>query len=396
MQPYELINHITEDFLSSYLKDNYCLLYFSDNIRFDHIVTEPGSYIRDKSTQGTNFFPNQENLAWQERVNSGEDLSIDVWHNDKWVNTKDICTNFGIVDRNLRNTVDFNFIQHSWEPIYYNFDLRFWDYIGPTPTTTSTNIVLHSEYDSRDVEQLHNRGILTIHWFAHAYLCSKFYFIHYQKLKMVTDYRARPIRYPWICTNRLIDGPRQYRLYFLNCIDTRKGVYSLLEKDPYTNRKLEEIYPDNKVLPNSFDVHENHSAEIKVDELTPWNTSFLHVVNETIWQDKIHFTEKVFKPIVLHQPFVVLQAPGSLAYLRSYGFKTFGDWWDESYDAIQDPQQRMQSIADIVNSIGNKSLEELETMRMEMASVLEHNFRHFYENIPAICLDELRKGIANL
>jgi len=32
-------------------------------------------------------------------------------------------------------------------------------------------------------------------------------------------------------------------------------------------------------------------------------------------------------------------------------------------------------------------------MRMEMAGVLEHNFRHFYENIPAICLDELKENI---
>jgi hypothetical protein len=81
-------------------------------------------------------------------------------------------------------------------------------------------------------------------------------------------------------------------------------------------------------------------------------------------------------------------------YLRSYGFKTFGAWWDESYDTIEDPQERMQAIADIVNSIGAKSVDELERMRMEMAGVLEHNFRHFYENIPAICLDELRRGIS--
>jgi hypothetical protein len=190
-----------------------------------------------------------------------------------------------------------------------------------------------------------------------------------------------------------VDTPRDYRIKFLNLLDTSRGVYSLLDKDPHTNRTPTEICPDNCVIPHSFDDHLNHSAEINVTKLTPWNTSFLHVVNETVWQDKIHFTEKVFKPIVLHQPFVVLQAPGSLTYLRSYGFKTFGDWWDESYDTIQDPQQRMQAIADIVNTIGAKSLDELETMRMEMASVLEHNFRHFYENIPAICLNELCVGL---
>jgi hypothetical protein len=93
----------------------------------------------------------------------------------------------------------------------------------------------------------------------------------------------------------------------------------------------------------------------------------------------------------MHQPFVVLQAPGSLSYLRSYGFKTFGDWWDESYDTIEDPQQRMKAIANIVNTIGHQNLYQL---RDEMAGVLEHNFRHFYENIPAICLNELSVGIS--
>ena len=130
-----------------------------------------------------------------------------------------------------------------------------------------------------------------------------------------------------------------------------------------------------------------------IDTLNPWNTSFLHIVSETVWQDKIHFTEKIFKPIVLHQPFVVVQAPGSLEYLQSYGFKTFDKWWDESYDKIQDPKERMKAIATIIDDIGSKEIKELETLRMEMADVLEHNFRHFYENIPAIVLGELKNNI---
>ena len=143
----------------------------------------------------------------------------------------------------------------------------------------------------------------------------------------------------------------------------------------------------------SFDEHGNHSAEIKMDALTPWNTSFLHVVSETVWQDRIHFTEKIFKPVVLHQPFVVLQAPGSLEYLRSYGFQTFGNWWDESYDNIQDPNERLRAIADIVNWIATQ---DLYSMRKEMSGVLEHNFRHFYENIPDLVLNELRANLGKV
>ena len=294
-------------------------------------------------------------------------------------------------------------IDHSFEPVYYDIDFDLWDpsyrkchpwgLRNPADETTFLEIkdlpvyVLHSEHNSKDIQKLDDLGYKTVHWFSHAFLCSEYYFKMYSNLEIVKNYRARPINHAWINANRLL---RQHRTDFLEMLDLDKGCYSFLNPDPNG------LTYDGPVPAYSFDSHENHSAEISITDLTPWNTSFLHVVSETVWQDKIHFTEKVFKPIVLHQPFVVLQAPGSLAYLRSYGFRTFGDWWDESYDTIEDPQQRMQAIADIVNAIGNKSLEELETMRMEMASVLEHNFRHFYENIPAICLDELRKGIANL
>ena len=370
MKPYNYIYHIVDDIINENTSIEYSYLCFEDNIRYKPESIETGYRVLKSKYDYKNPKSNS------------------TYNNGKWVNNK---SHMGVSKTTI---FKYHFLEHCWEPIYYTFDKSFWDdFVVVQNKFNLEQTVIHSEHNSWDIVQLKKQGIKTVHWFSHAYLCSEFYFNHYRKLEMVTNYKSRPIQYHWVCANRLIDIPRDYRIKFLNLLDTSTGVYSLLNKDPYTNRTLEEIYPDNKVKSNSFDTHENHSAEIKIDELTPWNTSFLHVVTETVWQEKIHFTEKVFKPIVLHQPFVVLQAPGSLAYLRSYGFETFGAWWDESYDTIEDPQQRMQAIADIVNAIGAKSLEELETMRIEMASVLEHNFRHFYENIPAICLDELRLAI---
>jgi hypothetical protein len=382
MKPYTLLSHIIDEQIASVLNtERYAYMYFPDHIRFDHgLLTKQPGLSKDGIVRETDGAP----WTWLETKYHGSNYS---YHCGTWL--PGAVPHGGGAEFKRRG---MNFIEHHWEPVIYNLDKIFWDDVK----REGKHIVLHSEHNSKDIAILRDQGFPDVHWFSHAYLCSEVYFKHYKKLKMFSDYKARPINHAWMCANRLIDGLRKYRIEFLNLIDLSKGAYSLLEQDPQTQRTLKEIYPLNAADPISFDSHENHSAEIEVHYLTPWNTSFLHVVSETVWQDKIHFTEKVFKPIVLHQPFVVLQAPGSLAYLRSYGFKTFGDWWDESYDTIEDPTERMQAIADIVNSIGNKSLEELETMRMEMASVLEHNFRHFYENIPAICLDELRKGITNL
>jgi len=371
MKPYTLLSHIIDEHIASALNtDRYAYMYFPDHIRFDHgLLTKQPGLSKDGIVRETDGDP----WTWLETKYHGSNYS---YHCGTWL--PGAIPHGGGAEFKRRA---MNFIEHHWEPVDYNLDKIFWDDVKKE----GKHIVLHSEHNSKDIEILREQGILGIHWFSHAYLCSEVYFKHYYKLNLVKNYTARPIRSPWLCANRLL---RQHRTDFLEMLDLSQGCYSLLNPDPngltYTG----------PVPAHSFDCHKNHSAEINVEELTPWTTSFLHVVNETVWQDKIHFTEKVFKPVVLHQPFVVLQAPGSLLYLRSYGFKTFGAWWDESYDTIKDPQERMQAIADIVNWIGTKSTDELETMRMEMASVLEHNFRHFYEKLPAICLNELSVGLS--
>lgn len=397
MKHYDLINYLTEDLISNHLKDDYCLAYFPDNIRFDSSIEPmPLEFTKDKHVMAGNYKTQRpDNQCWH------------IFHNNKWLWAKGL-------PYILRKHTKYNIYQHSWEPIDTKLDKFFWDFVlepkdlngswhkdlkdapryyknydtyeptGGGINKEYTPVILHSEKQSNDIRLLRTQNVKSVYWFAHAYLCSEFYFKHYQKLKMVTDYKARPIQYKWFSANRLL---RKHRTDLLELLDLSQGCYSLANPDPNG------LTYDGPVPSHSFDDHGNDSAEICVDRLTPWNTSFLHIVNETVWQDKIHFTEKIFKPIVLHQPFVVLQAPGSLEYLKSYGFKTFDKWWDENYDTIQDPTERLNAIAKIINDIGRMSVKQLEALRMEMADVLEYNFCHFYENIPAITLGELENNI---
>ena len=69
--------------------------------------------------------------------------------------------------------------------------------------------------------------------------------------------------------------------------------------------------------------------------------------------------------------------PNTLEYLRSIGFKTFSDWWDESYDNELDVKKRMDKIFNIVESLCSKSLDELTQMRMDMKEILIHNYKLF-------------------
>lgn len=107
--------------------------------------------------------------------------------------------------------------------------------------------------------------------------------------------------------------------------------------------------------------------------------SFLYVVTETCyWETKTHLTEKIFKPIVAKQPFVLLGCANNLKYLQSYGFKTFNHWWDESYDDIEDPIQRLQAVVKIIDNICSMSNTELENMLQDMDSILNYNYNLFY------------------
>jgi hypothetical protein len=106
--------------------------------------------------------------------------------------------------------------------------------------------------------------------------------------------------------------------------------------------------------------------------------SFVYVVTETcFWETKCHLTEKIFKPIILRQPFILLGCAYNLEYLKSYGFKTFDRWYDESYDKITDPVKRLQAVADVLKSICTRSEEELTIMLHEMEEVLEYNYNLF-------------------
>jgi hypothetical protein len=107
--------------------------------------------------------------------------------------------------------------------------------------------------------------------------------------------------------------------------------------------------------------------------------SFVYVVTETcFWENKKHLTEKIFKPIVAKQPFLLLGCTNNLKYLREYGFKTFDSWWDESYDEIEDPIQRLNAVVSIIENLCNLDIDTLENMLKEMEETLSHNFNLFY------------------
>ena len=126
------------------------------------------------------------------------------------------------------------------------------------------------------------------------------------------------------------------------------------------------------------------------DNLETLTKGLFHIVTETIFYDqKLHLTEKIFKPIVARRPFFLVGAPGNLAYLKSYGFKTFDRWIDESYDLEPDNDKRISLIIQEVERLCQMPPDELDKIYKEMWEVLDYNFEWFYGGFKKYIVDEL-------
>jgi hypothetical protein len=103
-----------------------------------------------------------------------------------------------------------------------------------------------------------------------------------------------------------------------------------------------------------------------------YDDTYCSVVAET-FVDRVWTTEKSFKPIGFYHPFVVLSAAGHLKKIKTLGFETFDNIFDESYDTVISIDDRCQIIVDNVSSITVGEYDS-ETWRR-----LRHNHNHFFD-----------------
>jgi len=104
-----------------------------------------------------------------------------------------------------------------------------------------------------------------------------------------------------------------------------------------------------------------------------YNHYNIEIIAET--SINVHFiTEKTIKALSSKIPFLILSRPGFLEYLRTFGFKTFGNIWDESYDRIADTQQRITKILEVLGELIHSG--RVYNLTKECNDVLQHNAVH--------------------
>ena len=100
----------------------------------------------------------------------------------------------------------------------------------------------------------------------------------------------------------------------------------------------------------------------------------VNVIAETVFEYPYWcLTEKTFQPMIVQRPFVMIGPYQNLKYLKSKGYKTFDSIWDESYDNIKDPNQRMKAVMELISQINNMSMDDLKNKLHKVKDILAHN-----------------------
>ena len=87
----------------------------------------------------------------------------------------------------------------------------------------------------------------------------------------------------------------------------------------------------------------------------------------------VFLSEKIWKSIRVGHPFIVVGNPGTLTELHNLGFKTFGDWWDESYDEEINLEKRIKKISKVLIKLSKLSILELKNLRRDLRDTVEFN-----------------------
>jgi len=257
-------------------------------------------------------------------------------------------------------------------------------------------IIVTSETHSDNIDYIcKQRNLRPFYYFFHGWAALDWY-RGYDRTFLITPWTERKIRKTFFSANRIIGGLRQHRvlmLYHFARLGLMDNWISASAVCPAENMPISEIaahyqdqHPDivrvvsEIELPRLFPgEHTPRMSSCWLDQFDLCAESLIYHVTETVYTGRrLHLTEKSFKPIALGMPFILTATAGSLAYLRDYGFKTFGDFWDESYDLEINDFVRAEKVAAVLKQLDNLPAHEKQQLFQACWPVIEHNWNWFY------------------
>lgn len=233
------------------------------------------------------------------------------------------------------------------------------------------------------------------YYFYHGWACQD-WFRGYDRAFLIPRAADRTPTRTFMSPNRIIGGRRDHRVLFLYHVYKQALEHNHISAPRICTqenvdigavaRKYSDLYTDIEQVFNQANLPRLFAGEDTQQMTSCWLSNFteaqdslVYVPTETVYFGRrLHITEKTFKAIALEMPFVLVAPAGSLAYLREYGFQTFGDIFDESYDEETDDIKRIERVARLLKDLDNLSLRERQQIHRACLPIVQHNYNHFY------------------
>lgn len=132
------------------------------------------------------------------------------------------------------------------------------------------------------------------------------------------------------------------------------------------------------VKPELFD---NTWGEIYL-EPAPYIDTYFSLITETVYEYPYSFrTEKIAKPLLMGHPWIVVANQGWYRDIRNLGFKTFSHVIDESFDNIENHQDRIERVIAVVDDLCRQNLP---TFLDACRDTVKYNQQHLQELMPKL------------
>lgn len=245
-------------------------------------------------------------------------------------------------------------------------------------------VLFHSEKNSNEVKKYQQDNFLTVYYWSHAVIALDWF--RFAKTDPRLNYFIEKSK-TFLIYCREWSHRREYRLKFLELLLEQNlqnfSQISLLKNcsDGYSYTEHEFVNKDFIVSrPFLLDSITDSNVESSASaQYCPYDfiSTKISVVLETVFDDqRIHLTEKILRPIACGHPFILAAGSGSLEYLKSYGFKTFDPWIDESYDKETNSLLRLKKIVESMKKATNLSDHEY----FKIKQIAEFNKQHFFSS----------------
>jgi hypothetical protein len=225
-------------------------------------------------------------------------------------------------------------------------------------------------------------------------------FDYNQKIKDFLLYLGKGNTYRIYLLSKLIKSGLLSNSYYTCYFEKR--VLDSYTMSLYPNH-LQESIEHIKSLSNTFPIKLNPNDSFETipmwkmaeEEKFHYDHSFFGVIAETIFFhndqnlydyhlfiDQVFITEKTYKMIAGQLPFILVGFTKSLQCLREMGYKTFHPYIDESYDLIENDQDRLNAIIREIERLCKFSPAQWKEWADNIVPIVQHNQKVLINSSP--------------